>query len=461
MATKVIVMAAGEGTRMRSDVPKVLHEVAGRTLLDWVLASSARLGPEETVVVVGQHADAVRSILGESIRTVLQSERLGTGHAVQIALAEMGDVSADTIVVVPGDAPLLNGLLLDLLDRHRSTGAAVTFLTAELDVPYGYGRVVRTDQGEVVGVVEEADADPEQAEIREVNAGVYAFDGARLSGALAALDRDNAKQEYYLPDVVGLLSQEGHRLEALPAPADDIRGVNSHDQLAAADLIARRRINRSWMQAGVWMQDPDRVYLDADVVVGAGARFYPGVHLEGRTTVGERAEIGPDVFGVDSQIGVDARVWYSVLREVVVGDGAQVGPYASLRPGTVLEEGSKAGTFVEMKNTHLDRGAKVPHLSYMGDADIGPRANIGAGTITCNYDGVSKHKTVIGADAFIGSDTMLVAPVEIGEGAVTGAGSTITRDVAPGSLAVERSSQEEIPGYAARLEDRRRQKVEE
>ncbi|MFQ5967395.1 MAG: bifunctional UDP-N-acetylglucosamine diphosphorylase/glucosamine-1-phosphate N-acetyltransferase GlmU [Acidimicrobiia bacterium] len=461
MPVKAVVMAAGEGTRMRSDLPKVLHPVAGRPLLWWVLESVRALEPDETLVVIGHGAEHVKDKLGDGTRWVLQPEQLGTGHAVEIALAELGDVSTDTVVVVPGDAPLMGDRLPELLAHHSDTGAAVTFLTAELEDPYGYGRIVRAANGEVVGVVEETDAEEEQLAIAEVNGGIYAFDGGRLGAALATLDRENAQKEYYLPDVVAALSREGYRLEALRAGADDIAGVNSHDQLAFADAVARARINRAWMREGVWMQDSQRVYVDADVRLSPGVRLYPGVHLEGTTEVSEDAVLGPDVFALDSTIGQGARVWYSVLREAKIGAEAQVGPYASLRPGTVIDAGAKAGTFVEMKNAHVGEGAKVPHLSYMGDAEIGPRANIGAGTITCNYDGVAKYETVIGADAFIGSDTMLVAPVEIGEAAVTGAGSTITEDVSPGALAVERSSQDEVPGYAEKLEERRRRKAEE
>jgi bifunctional UDP-N-acetylglucosamine pyrophosphorylase/glucosamine-1-phosphate N-acetyltransferase len=460
MPVKAVVLAAGEGTRMKSQFPKVLHRVAGRTMLDWVLDAVGLLESDRTVVVIGHHAEDVQKTLPDGVDWCVQTEQLGTGHAMQVALDELGDVSADTVVVVPGDTPLLGERLRDLVARHHATGAAATFLTARLPDPHGYGRIVRDDQGDVVGVVEHADADSEQLSIAEVNGGVYAFDGARLQTAVARLDRDNALGEYYLPDVVAVLAGEGDRLEAVEAGPEEVMGVNSHDQLAEADAVARHRINREWMRQGVWMQDPTRVYIDAGVRLAPGVHLHPGVHLAGETSVAEGAVLGPDVYAVDSRIGAGARIWYAVLREAVVGDEVEVGPYASLRPGSVLEQSAKAGTFVELKNTHLGKGAKVPHLSYMGDADIGPRANIGAGSITCNYDGVSKHRTIIGAGAFIGSDTMLVAPVEIGPDAVTGAGSTITHNVSPGALAIERSSQEEIPGYAERVETRRRNQQE-
>lgn len=461
MAIRAIVLAAGEGTRMKSTVPKVLHDVAGRPLLAWVLDAVKATEPDHTIVVVGPNAPEVETQLPAGVERITQEEQLGTGHAVEVALTSIGDVSGDTVVVVPGDAPLMDQRLVELLETHRQAEPAVTFLTADLDDPSGYGRVVRSEDGEVVGVVEHADAVGEQLSITEVNAGMYAFDGARLSAALAAIDRDNAQREFYLPDVIALLAADGHRLEAVMADPDDIRGVNSHDQLAHANAVAARRINSAWMQRGVWMLDPGRVYLDASVTLGSGVRLYPGVHLEGSTAVGDDTQVGPEVFAVDSTIGSDSRVWYSVLRDVQVGDQVEVGPYASLRPGTVLERGSKAGTFVEIKNTQVREGAKVPHLAYMGDAEIGPKANIGAGSITCNYDGVEKHRTIIGGGAFIGSATMLVAPVEIGEGAFTGAGSAITKDVAAEALGVERSTQREVPGYAARVEERRRRRAED
>jgi len=295
--------------------------------------------------------------------------------------------------------------------------------------------------------------------ITEVNAGIYAFSGLALQKALGRIVAGNAQGEYYLPDVLPILIQEGEKVGTVIAEAMEVSGVNSQEQLAAADAELRRRINRSWQQSGVWMQDPERVYIEASVELAPGVRLYPGVHLEGQTRIEQGAVLGPDTFIADSVIGSGARVWYSVLRSARVGEGAEVGPYASLRPGTVLEPRSKAGTFVEVKNSTIGESAKVPHLSYIGDATIGARANVGAGSITCNYDGYEKHETVIGEGAFIGSDTMLVAPVVVGPGAFTGAGSVITRDVEAGALAVERSHQEEIQGYAARREERHRSKA--
>jgi bifunctional UDP-N-acetylglucosamine pyrophosphorylase/glucosamine-1-phosphate N-acetyltransferase len=313
----------------------------------------------------------------------------------------------------------------------------------------------------VAEVVEERDCDEAQRAIGEVNAGSYAFRAKDLIDALGGISNENAQGEYYLTDVIGILVGRGERLEPVGATPEEVIGINSQDQLSEARALLQDRTNRRLMEAGVWMLDPSRIYIDDTVVVEPGARIYPGVHLEGATTVGAGAQVGPDVFALDSNIGAGARVWYAVVRGAVVGDDCEVGPYASLRPGTVLEKGAKVGTFVETKNTTLGEGSKAPHLSYLGDATIGARSNIGAGSITCNYDGYEKHHTVIGDDVFVGSDTMLVAPLIIGDRAVTGAGSVITNDVEAGALAVERSEQREIPGYSQRRAERQAAKKTE
>jgi len=448
MSLRAIVLAAGRGTRMKSDRPKVLFSVAGRPLLDWVLAAVAGAGPDEILVVVGHGAEAVQAALPAGVRAVLQEPQLGTGHAVMLALEAMGEVGGDTVLVVPGDTPLLRPETLQALVAARQGAPAALLTTVMLD-PTGYGRVLR--EGEKVrGIVEHRDATPEQCLITEVAVSTYAFEGAALAQALAGLGRGNDQGEYYLTDAVAALAAAGEVVGVPVADPAEVQGVNSLGQLAAVAAEVRRRLNASWMAAGVEMVDSERVYLDAAVALEAGARLYPGVHLEGRTTVAAGAEVGPDVFAVDSTIGPGARVWYSVLRGAEVGEGVSVGPFASLRPGTRLMAGAKVGTFVETKATVVGRGSKVPHLSYMGDAVIGEDSNVGAGTITCNYDGQEKHRTVIGDRVFLGSDTMLVAPVQVGDDATTGAGSVITRDVAPGALAVERSRQRAIPGYAAR-----------
>jgi bifunctional UDP-N-acetylglucosamine pyrophosphorylase/glucosamine-1-phosphate N-acetyltransferase len=435
---------------MRADMPKVLFEVAGRPLVAWVVDAVAAAGVDDITVVVGHGGDAVVGVLPEGVGTAVQEEQLGTGHAVMVALQAMGDVSGSTVLVVPGDTPLLQaGSLRALLETHAATGADATLLTAEMSDPTGYGRVVR-DGDRVVAIVEERDTDEAQRAIREVAVSTYAFDGDALTGALAVIGRDNAQGEYYLTDAIGVIAGTGLVTAVAGADSQEVQGVNSLDHLAAVASTMRERIILRWMRAGVWVQDPARTYIDAGVTLEPGARIYADVHLEGGTTVAAGATVGPDVFAVDSTIGPGARVWYSVLRSAEVGEDAEVGPYASLRPGTVMAAGSKIGTFVETKATVVGPGSKIPHLSYVGDATIGEQSNIGAGTITCNYDGYHKHPTVIGDRVRIGSDTMLVAPVEIGDDGWTGAGSVISKNVSPGALAVERSAQREMPGYAAR-----------
>ncbi|MDP3983486.1 MAG: bifunctional UDP-N-acetylglucosamine diphosphorylase/glucosamine-1-phosphate N-acetyltransferase GlmU, partial [Acidimicrobiia bacterium] len=454
MGLAAVVLAAGQGTRMKSDKPKVLHRAAGRTLLDWALAAVQVVDPDRVVVVVGHGAGEVAAHVPEKIESVIQSPQLGTGHATAIALNRLGAMASEDLVLITyGDMPLVTGDLLRQV-LGASPGVGGVMVSTHLEDPSGYGRVLRNEDGSLARVVEDRDATPAQRQVSEVNAGLYVFRGDLLGSALSQLAPDNAQGEYYLPDVVPLLLQQGQRVEVVVAPAETVLGVNSHDQLAEAEAILRRRINRHWQQEGVWMQDPDRVYIDAAVELAPGVRLFPGVHLQGSCRVESGAVIGPETFISDSEVGQDARIWYSVVRAARVGAGAEVGPYASLRQGTVLKAAAKAGTFVEMKNTTLGEGAKVPHLSYMGDATIGARANVGAGSITCNYDGFDKHHTTIGEEAFIGSDTMLVAPVTIGDRAVTGAGSVITHDVAEGALAVERSVQKDVPGYAARREQR-------
>ena len=440
---------------MMSDLPKVAHLVAGRTLIGWVLEAVRPLQPASTVVVIGHGADRVRSVLPQDVVVAVQEEQLGTGDGTQVGLDAIPSFDpADTVVVLYGDMPLLtSGLIADLADL--SSDVAARIVTAEFSDPSGYGRVVRDVERQVVGIVEDGDCTTEQLLIAEINAGVYAFRAGALAESLQDVSNDNVQGEYYLTDVVGILVGKGDRLEVVKTSAQEVIGINSQDQLSEARKALQQRTNQRLMESGVWMLDPDRTYVDDTVHVEPGARIYPGVYLEGSTSVAADARIGPDVFAVDSSIGRGSTVWYSVLRSAEVGEDCEVGPYASLRPGSVLEDGAKAGTFVETKNATLGEGAKASHLAYLGDVTVGARSNIGAGTITCNYDGHEKHSTEIGEDVFIGSATMLVAPVKIGDNAVTGAGSVITEDVSEGALAVERSEQIEIPGYADRREARK------
>ncbi len=453
MHLAVIVLAAGKGTRMKSDLPKVLHRVAGRSLLEWVLAAAAPLDVEETVVVVGHGADTVAAVLPSNAVTVVQEPQLGTGDAARVGLGACSD-AIDTVLIIPGDMPLLEAdTLAAVVDAHRDKGAAATVLTVKMDDPTGYGRVERRwDQ--VTAIVEQRDADERQQAIDEVNTSVYAFDAAFLSDALGRLGSDNSQGEYYLTDVIGILSGQSRPVAAVTTEAVEGTGVNSHVQLAAVAEVLRHRTNDELMTSGVSMVDPSRVYIDAGVEVAPGAMIYPGVHLEGATTVGAGAEVGPDVHARDTVIGPGSTVRYSVLDGATIGPDATVGPFTYLRPGADLADRSKAGAFVEIKKSRVGTGSKVPHLSYIGDATIGEDTNIGAATVTVNYDGYDKHPTVIGDRVRIGSDTMLVAPVTVGDDAYTGAGSVITHDVSPGALAIERSHQKEIPGYAERRKHR-------
>lgn len=460
MSHVAIVLAAGKGTRMKSSLPKVLHPVAGRPMLHWVLDAVTGSKPERVVVVVGHGAQLVAEGLGDGYEAAVQEEQHGTGHAAGVGLAALKGIDERAaVLVVPGDTPMLDAATLDrLLASHAAAGASVTVASTELSDPSGYGRVVRREDGSVTGIVEEGDADAATRAIREVNAGMYVFRAGDLARDLSELTTDNAQAELYLTDVVGIAAARGRLVIAEPADPDVVAGVNDHAQLAAAASTHRRRMVERWMAEGVRMIDPDRVYLDHDVTLAPGVTLYPNVILEAGTSVEEGATVGPDVYAAASQIGPGARVWYAVVRSSVVGEACTVGPYASLRPGSVIERGAHLGTFVETKNTTVGEGSKVPHLSYMGDATIGARANIGAGTITCNYDGFAKYRTTIGDGAFIGSDTMLIAPVAIGDGAMTAAGSAISRDVGPGELGVERAKQHNIPGFVERLAARYRAK---
>jgi bifunctional UDP-N-acetylglucosamine pyrophosphorylase/glucosamine-1-phosphate N-acetyltransferase len=433
---------------MMSDLPKVAHLAAGRPLIGWVLEAVGHLDPANVVVVVGHGAEHVEPHLPDGVLSAHQAEQLGTGDAARVGLDALPEVAADdTIMILYGDMPLLTaGLLTRLADR--SPDIAARLVTVEFDDPTGYGRVIRDSDGLVVEIVEQRDGDESQLAVREINAGSYAFRAGDLIDALAAVSNENAQGEYYLTDVIAILVEGGKRLEPVEATPEEVVGINSQDQLSEATRLLHARTNQALMESGVWILDPDRTYIDDTVIIEPGARIFPGVHLEGDTSVGAGAQVGPDVFAVDSSIGAGSTVWYAVLRGATVGEDCEVGPYASLRQGTLLERGAKVGTFVETKNTTLGERAKAPHLSYLGDATIGAGSNIGAGSITCNYDGYHKHRTEIGEGVFIGSDTMLVAPLTIGDRAVTGAGSVITNDVAAGALALERSEQREIPGYS-------------
>ncbi|MEX0664953.1 MAG: bifunctional UDP-N-acetylglucosamine diphosphorylase/glucosamine-1-phosphate N-acetyltransferase GlmU [Acidimicrobiia bacterium] len=440
-----VVLAAGEGTRMRSATPKLLHPLCGRPMLLHVLDTLIALPLERIVVVVGHGAERVTKMVQEQLATeipiefVEQRVQRGTGDAASVGLTAFADTldAEDDVLVLAGDVPLLrSGSLADLATEHRLADAAATLLTAHLDDPTGYGRVIRDARDGVERIVEQPDANEAELEITEINPSIYCFRRAFLAPSLRRLSPENAQGEYYLTDVVAVLRQAGHLVVGAPAAdATETLGVNDRAQLAAAETVLRSRINQRWMREGVSMTDPARTYIDAMVELEPEVQLLPGTILEGRTVVGSGTVIGPDSRLVDTIVGSDAVVAQTVARESEIGDRATVGPFASLRAGSHIAADAHVGSFVEVKNSEIGEGAKVPHLAYIGDAEIGARANIGAGTITANYDGREKHRTVVGADARIGSNTVLVAPVEVGEGAYTGAGAVVSRDVPAGALA--------------------------
>jgi bifunctional UDP-N-acetylglucosamine pyrophosphorylase/glucosamine-1-phosphate N-acetyltransferase len=445
-------MAAGEGTRMRSATPKMLHPVCGRPLVAWPILAAREAGAGRVAAIVSPGRDLSAGFPGE-VETVVQPQADGTGGAVRAALPLIEE--AETVLVLSGDHPLISAEpIAKLLEAHTASDAAATMLTIELDDPAAYGRVVRAADGSVERVVEAkaaGDADPEQLAIREINAGTYAFDAAPLVAALAAISSDNAQDEYYLPDVFPALRAAGHGVAA--HLADDIAvtmGVNNRADLAAVEVEARRRLLEEHMLAGVTVVDPASTWVDAGVEIAADARIEPGTSLRGATAVGAGSVVGPLSTLIDTRLGEDVAVPHSYLVECEVLDGCNVGPFAYLRPGAQLEPGAKAGSFVEIKNSQLGAGAKVPHLAYVGDADVGAGSNLGAGTITANYDGFRKNRTVIGEGVRIGVDTMLIAPVEVGDDAYTGAGAVIKKDVPEGALAVSENDQRNIEGYADR-----------
>jgi bifunctional UDP-N-acetylglucosamine pyrophosphorylase / glucosamine-1-phosphate N-acetyltransferase len=445
-------MAAGEGTRMRSSTPKMLHPVCGQPMVAWPILAAREAGAERVAVIVSPGRD-ISAALPEGTETVVQPEADGTGGAIRAARPLIEQ--SETVLVLSGDVPLIGtDTIAELLEAHAASPSAATMLTIELPDAAAYGRVVRGAGGDVERVVEAkaaGDASAEELAIREINAGTYAFDAPPLAAALDGLSNDNSQGEYYLPDVFPALREAGHTVAA--HLTDDLAvtmGVNNRADLAAVEAEARGRILTAHMLAGVTVVDPASTWIDAGVEIGADARIEPGTSLRGATSVGAGAVVGPLTTVVDSEIGAGASVVHSYLAECAVSDGCAVGPFAYLRPGAVLDPGAKAGTFVEIKNSRIGEAAKVPHLAYVGDADVGAGSNLGAGTITANYDGFRKHRTRIGRDVRIGVDTMLIAPVEVGDAAYTGAGAVVKDDVPDGALAVSENEQRNIDGYAAR-----------
>lgn len=457
---EVIILAAGLGTRMKSSTIKILHRAAGRPIVDYVLDLAAGLCPVPPVMVIGHQRDAVQQSVGDRARYAIQEEQLGTGHAVLQAASvlEQSGVHGKRVLILSGDVPLTRPeTLRRLLDVHTRAGNALTLLTMELSDPAMYGRIVRDSEGNVVRIVEAKDASEEEKRIGEVNAGIYVFEGEQLFSNLRNLSNQNAQGEYYLTDLLSVLREQGQRVGAVIAP-DPIEalGVNSRSELAQVEREIQRRVVEQLMREGVTFRNPATVVIDSTVSIGSDTVVYPFVTLEGTTRIGSGCVIEPGAHLVNVTIGDDVHVKSgTVAEDAVIGDGASVGPYAHLRPGTKLGRKVKIGNFVETKKAVFGEGSKASHLSYIGDADVGADVNIGAGTITCNYDGVRKHKTVLEDGVFIGSDSQLVAPVRVGRGAYVGAGSTITSDVPPGALAVSRTPQRIIEGWVEKKKGRK------
>ena len=446
-----IVLAAGKGTRMKSGLIKVLHPVAGLPMIAWPVTAARESGSDPIVLVIGHQANAVQGVFrgAADIRCAMQEEQLGTGHAVACALESLGGFRG-TILILCGDTPLLRSeTLKKMLAFHRENQAAITVLTALMDDPYGYGRVVRDASGRVTSIVEQKDADPEEQEIREINSGIYCMDSDFLFNNIKGIRNDNAQKEYYLTDLLAIAVKKGLTTLALPtADAEEIMGVNDRVQLAEAARILRLRINRDHMLNGVTLLDPDHTYIDHGVTIGADTTIHPGCQISGGTVIGCGCEIEQAVSISGCRIGDDCHIKAaSVLEDSELGEDVAVGPMAHLRPGTVLANKVKIGNFVETKKIVMGEGSKASHLTYLGDAEIGRNVNIGCGTITCNYDGVKKHRTVIGDDVFIGSDVQLVAPVSVGRNSLVAAGTTVTIDVPPDSLALSRVPQVNKEGW--------------
>lgn len=443
-----VVLAAGKGTRMKSALPKVLHRVGGKSMLQHVLDAAVLAGASRNIVVVGFGGDTVKEAMGSQAEFVVQKEQLGTGHAVLQAAPLLAE-DKGTVMVLCGDTPLLTAdLLKKLYEEHQVAGAKATVLTAVMPDATGYGRIIRTASGTVAKIVEHKDATEEERQVKEVNSGIYCFETEALFAALKQVNCENAQGEYYLPDVLEILQKDGEKIWAVAADDyEETLGINSRLQLSGAEKILRRRKNIKLMEDGVTIMDPDSTFVDMDVTVGKDTVIYPGTWLEGKTVVGENCELGPNSRFTNTEIGNHVTACFSYAHDCRIGDGVTMGPYVHLRPDTEISAHVKIGNFVEVKNSKIGEASKLPHLSYIGDTDMGSGVNMGCGTITVNYDGSKKYRTTIGNDAFIGCNSNMVAPVSVGDGAYVGAGSTITKDVPPAALAIARERQKNIEGW--------------
>ena len=459
-----IILAAGLGKRMKSGLAKVLHPVAGIPMILYPVKVAEEISSERIIVVVGHQADRVKDVLsGRDVEIVQQVEQKGTADAVRLAMDSLKGYKG-MLVVLCGDVPLITPKTISgLISAHRDRGAIMTVLTTEVEDPSGYGRIVRSSDGSILRIVEERDADNEIKRIKEINSGTYVFDSLFLSEVLREIKSENAQREFYLTDSIETGLKKGFKVYAYKTiEREEIIGINSRNELAMADIIMRRRINNRHMLNGVTMINPDNTYVGMDVSIGQDVTIYPGATIEGNTTIGSRSVIYPNSRIVNSQIGSDVNIKdSSVIEDSRIGDGSQVGPFAHLRPGTILDKNVRIGNYVELKKAFMGEGSKANHLTYLGDAEIGSDVNIGAGTITCNYDGKKKHRTTIGDGVFVGSDVQFVAPVKIGEGAFIAAGSTVTKDVPPGSLAISRVEQKNMEGWVEKRKKRKGNKTQE
>ena len=444
MALETLILAAGKGTRMKSKMPKVLHKVGGKPMLQHVIDSAKKAGSTREVAVIGAGAELVKKNIS-GVEFVLQEEQLGTGHAVLSAKENFAG-SEGTVLILCGDTPLLTSeLLKNFVAAHESSDCAGTVMTAKMPDATGYGRIIYAADGTLQKIVEDKDATDDEKKILEVNAGVYCFDVQKLFDALEKVGNDNAQGEYYLPDVLPILKDAGEKIGTFIAPyCIETIGINNRSQLAAADRALRMRKEQELMESGVTIIDPNTTFIDSNVKIGQDTIIYPNTYIEGATVIGEDCEIGPNVRFNDMKVGNKVKVQFSYCHEAEILDGVTMGPYVHIRPGTTIGNNVKIGNFVEVKNSNVGEGSKLPHLQYIGDSDVGSGVNIGCGTVTCNYDGKKKYRTTIEDKAFIGCNTNLVAPVTVAEGAYIAAGSTITKDVPKDNLAVARSRQVNI-----------------
>ncbi|MBL0389096.1 bifunctional UDP-N-acetylglucosamine diphosphorylase/glucosamine-1-phosphate N-acetyltransferase GlmU [Tumebacillus sp. ITR2] len=458
--TFAVVLAAGQGTRMKSNTHKILHEICGKPMIQHILDTLTETGVDRQIVVVGKLREQVMTALGD-LEYAVQDEQLGTAHAVMMASSQLQGLEGTTLICA-GDTPIIRSETLRAMQEHHiAQGAAVTVLTAVVDNPFGLGRIVRDEAGNVLRIVEEKDASADERQIREINSSVYLFDNALLWDALSKIDNNNAQGEYYLTDCLEVLRGAGHKVTAfITGEPKEIQGINNRAQLAVANAIIRERIAEKHMMNGVTMIDPNNTYIDVDVVIGNDTVLLPGTVLEGKTVIGSGCVVGPNSHLSNAVVGDDVEIKHSVLSDCIVETGATVGPFAYLRPKAHIGAGAKIGDFVEIKNAKIGAGTKVSHLSYIGDAEFGENINVGCGTITVNYDGFHKHKTIVGDNTFVGCNSNLVAPITIGSDAYVAAGSTVTDNVPDGALAVARERQTTKEGYTEKLKTRLRDQKE-